>query len=86
MGKQGADAKSEGRKMSLEDLPKVLGEQMPKLEFNPVGRLRLQNALKQRYGANYRNLPGVSDILNHFDSEAKANLVFHQLKIKLGGG
>lgn len=62
----------EGRsKLSLDDLPKLLGEKMPKMEYDRVGRIRLINALSQRFGPGFRTIPGVSDIIEHFDEEIK---------------
>lgn len=62
MGKSGGKAR-------LEDLPELLGDGMPKLPRNLVGKNRLLNALRNRFGSSYRNLPGVGDILKEFDSE-----------------
>lgn len=60
----------EGRtKLSLEDLPKILGEKMPELPYNRLGKMRLVNALHNRFGAGYRNIPGVKDIMEHFEKE-----------------
>lgn len=61
-----------GKKASLEglsDLPAVLGEKMPEMEFSAVGRMRLLKALRNRFGEGFRNLPGVSKVLSDFDSE-----------------
>lgn len=58
-------------KLSLDDLPKILGDKMPTLTHDRVGKLRLINALHQRFGAGYGNIPGVKDILEHFEKEAR---------------
>ena len=55
----------------LEDLPGVLGERMPEIEFNEVGKMRLMRALKNRFGEGFRNLPGVTKILQDFDDEVR---------------
>jgi hypothetical protein len=73
--------KAEGQKMSLDDLGKLLGERMPKLEFTPVGRLRLTTALRNRFGDSYKNLPGISDIMSEFDKEIAFNVKVHQMKM-----
>jgi len=75
MGKSG-DKKS----LSLDDLENMLGEKMPKLEFSPVGRLRLTSALRMRFGENYRNLPGMDSIMKEFDNEAKFNVKLQEMK------
>lgn len=53
--------------LSLKDLPKLLGEKMPSLPFNRIGRYRLSNALRLRYGAGYKNIPGIKSIVDEFD-------------------
>lgn len=66
MGKKAA--KLAGKKLTVEDLPDLLGEAMPDLPKNAVGRYRLIRGLKARFGPNFRSLPGVSDIVKDFDS------------------
>lgn len=83
MGKHGGDA-AKGRKLTLDDLEQVLGERMPKLEYTPVGRLRLATALRNRFGDNYRNLPGIDDIMKEFDDHAHHNVRMHQMKMIKG--
>lgn len=53
--------------LTLEQLPEILGDSMPDLPKNAVGRHRLVRALQQRFGSNWRGLPGVSDIVKEFD-------------------
>ncbi len=62
----------------LEDLPEMLGEKMPEVEFNAVGRLRLLKALRNRFGEGFRNLPGISKILEDFDQEVRINKTVRQ--------
>lgn len=59
----------EGQKLSLENLPEILGLKMPELPKNKVGKLRLVHALQQRFGTNYRQYAGVSDLISNFDKE-----------------
>lgn len=47
-------------------------EQMPILDAGPIGRHRLIQALKNRYGIMFRNVPGVSNILKEYDSQANS--------------
>jgi len=63
-----AGAKASGN-LSLSDLPKVLGDGMPDLPRDRVGRHRLVRALQQRFGQNFRSLPGLKGIIKEFDSE-----------------
>lgn len=79
-------AKGEGAKeaeLDFADLPGLLGEQMPELEFHTLGRVRLVRALEQRFGPNYRTIPGIRKILDKFDHEAKITLEHHIMKKKL---
>lgn len=79
MGKAGGQ-KGQAKKLTLDDLSDLLGERMPKLDYNPVGRLRLTTALRNRFGDGYRNLPGIDDIMREFDQEAAFNIKLHELK------
>lgn len=79
MGSAGSASKS--KKMSLDDLGELLGERMPKIEFSPVGRLRLVTALRNRFGDNYRSLPGIDDIMKEFDDEATFNVRLAEMKL-----
>lgn len=83
MGKSGGTGKE--RKLTLADLPDILGERMPKIEYSPVGRMRLTAALRVRFGDNYRHLPGIENILHEFDKEARFNVKLQEMKM-LGKG
>ena len=73
--------KSGGKDLSLNHLGEILGERMPRLEFTPVGRLRLTTALRSRFGDNFRHLPGIDNILREFDEEAKFNIKLQEMKM-----
>lgn len=64
----GSKAASSGG-LSLSQLPDILGDAMPELPRNAVGRFRLIQALQQRFGDNFRALPGVKNIVKEFDDE-----------------
>ena len=78
MGKHASDLASGGLKMS--DLPEILGDGMPSLDLSNVGRIRLVRALKQRFGSNFRSLPGLKDIVSEFDRAAKTAVVKEKLR------
>jgi hypothetical protein len=80
MGKSGSK-----ESLSLDDLSELLGERMPKLEFTPVGRLRLSQALRNRFGDNYRHLRGMDDIMREFDREAEFNVKLQKMKMIKAG-
>lgn len=78
-GKAGAAASQ--RKLSLDDLGNLLGEKMPKLEFSPVGRLRLTTALRARFGDGYKTIPGIDEIMREFDDNAKFQIKLAEMKM-----
>lgn len=84
MGSRGSSTKA--KKLSLDDLGELLGEKMPKLEFHPVGRLRLTTALRNRFGDSYKNLPGIGDILKEFDKEVDFGIKLQKMKMLRGTG
>lgn len=57
------------QELSLSNVQDVLGEKMPTLPKNKVGRYRLMMALRNRFGNGYRNIPGVKDVMSEFDEE-----------------
>lgn len=72
------------RPLELNDLHDLLGEGMPKLEFHALGRVRLMRALRQRFGENYKSVPGIQDVISKFDHESKIELQHHLIKKKFG--
>lgn len=72
--------------LGLKDLPELLGEQMPDLPKNRIGKFRLINALSQRFGPGFRNLPMVSKIIDEFDEEVKLENVIRQNKEGMKNG
>jgi len=82
MGEHGERIKQHG--FELHDLPHVLGENMPRLEYTPLGRHRLVSALSRRFGKNYRSVPGVAEVLKKFDKEASTSFEHHLLRKRLG--
>lgn len=68
------------RDMSLNNLDSILGEKMPDLPRNRIGRYRLMRALRNRFGNDYRNIPGVRDIVAEFDDEIRFDGVLGRMK------
>jgi len=64
----------------LSDLKELLGEKMPDMPYNAVGKIRLINSLHQRFGEGYNNIPKVRNLIKKFDSQVEDNLTM--LKIK----
>lgn len=78
MGGKGHEAKS--KDLEVEDLPELLGERCPEIKFNPVGRIRLVSALRQRFGDNWRHLPGLANVMKKFDTEAEFAVKVERMK------
>lgn len=76
MGKKGA----EGGKLTLSNLREVLGDTMPEIPHDAVGRHRLVVALKQRFGDNFRNIPGVIGLLAEFDENCAFEQKLHSMR------
>jgi hypothetical protein len=79
MGKRGSEIAERG--IRLADLPELLGEGMPELPQNAVGRFRLLRSLKARFGPNFRSLPGVAGVVKEFDE----NLEYEKKLEKIRG-
>lgn len=60
-------------KLTLEDLPKILGHKMPEIGYDRVGRLRLHHALEQRFGKDYVNMPHIKDLMDQHASMMKTH-------------
>lgn len=65
---------------TLKDLPKLLGEKMPSVTYDRIGRMRLISALTQRFGQQYSNLPHISSMLKEFDNEVAYHNVIRRNK------
>ncbi len=77
--------KTSDREIGMKDLPKILGEKMPDMPKNRVGRYRLMQALKVRFGPGFRNIPGVKNIIHEFDEEVKTeNIIKMNLEARRG--
>jgi hypothetical protein len=56
--------------MELADLSKFFKEEeMPTVDVTPIGRHRLLQAFRNKYGETYRNKRGVSKILRDYDDQ-----------------
>lgn len=77
-------SKASKKELGLEDLPDLLGERYPQMEYSPRGRLRLVTALRNRFGDSYRSLHGISGILKEFDKEAAFAVKMQEMKLIKG--
>ncbi len=76
----GSHAAGSGEGLTLHNLPSVLGNAMPDLPRTPIGRHRLLTALQQRFGANFRTLPGVTGLIKQFDDSIALEVKIAHLK------
>jgi hypothetical protein len=79
LGKKGAK-KSEGRKLTLEDLGDLVGENLPEINFDAVGKHRLVTALRNRFGEGYRSIPAAKDIIADFEEKRSFEERLSQLR------
>ena len=66
--------------LSLDDLPELLGDGMPHLQFTQAGRLRLLDALRQRFGDGFMNLPHVQGLVHQFDAKSQDHVTMAKLR------
>jgi len=71
----------EKEEYELGDLKELLGEKMPEMKFNAVGRVRLLKALKIRFGDGFRNIPKLKSLIKQFDGEIKTDLDIRKIKM-----
>lgn len=64
----------------MSDLREMLGEKMPDLPFNSVGKLRLINSLRERFGDGFRNIPRIKKLISNFDDRVKEELDLIRVK------
>jgi len=66
------------KQLTMDDLPALLGDVVPDIEFNLVGRMRLLTALQKRFGDSFRNIKGAKEVLADFDKEMKVRKVIRK--------
>lgn len=66
--------------MTLSNLQDILGEKLPELPRTKVGKYRLMRSLRHRFGNQYRNIPGVKNLISEFDDDMRFNGVMEQMK------
>ena len=49
----------------------AVGEDMPDITPDKIGKYRLQQVLRRRFGTNYKNHPLSAQLLKHFDTNSK---------------
>lgn len=55
--------------MDMGPFQEEFGDDTPNIVPSPIGRYRLVQALRSKYGDNYRSSTKALDLLNHFDSQ-----------------
>lgn len=82
LGEMMGDGFEHRTKLTLADLPKLLGHKMPEITMDPVGRVRLHHALQQRFGNDYVNMPHIKDLLDQHQEAMKTNMQAKMLRSK----
>lgn len=59
----------------MSKIEELLGEKMPEISMDRVGRFRLLRALRNRFGESFRNITSIKDILKDFDRELKVSTI-----------
>ncbi len=55
--------------INLGPIKAALGEEIPEITPTPLGRFRLVQALRHRFGDSWRTIGKAKQALQHFDSE-----------------
>lgn len=61
------------------------GIELPDIPAGPVGRFRLVEVLRSRFGENFRNVKGARDAINHFDKESDMLKSYVEMKEQFHG-
>jgi len=64
----GSQAKAKSS-MDTAPIKKVLGDAMPALTPDPLGRYRLMSALSKKFGPTFRSHPDATSAIHHFEKE-----------------
>ncbi len=69
-------------KINLGPIQKALGDDhpMPELPAGPIGRFRLVETLRMRFGDNFKMMQGAKDALKHFDDETENAKFYAKMK------
>jgi len=59
--------------MDLTPFKSLFGEDLPNIEANTVGKIRLIKMLRHKFGVNYRNFPQAKKLIDYFNSEMEFN-------------
>lgn len=59
------------RKLNMEPFRQVIGDDCPDLPLNKIGRFRLAQALRRKFGAGYRNVGQAEKLMKYFDRQLK---------------
>jgi hypothetical protein len=61
------------RQLEMAPFKEALGEDIPDFPLNKLGRYRLMQALRYKYGPGFKNVSGAVKLLALFDREMKLN-------------
>lgn len=73
MGRIMAIKKVGNRQLDMTPFKEALGADIPSFPLNKIGRYRLLQALRYKFGPGFKNVSGAVKLLNMFDRELKLN-------------
>jgi len=79
MGKSASKVEG-GKQLGMADLQELLGVDIPEMPRNRVGRVRLIKALNKRFGAGFRSIPGLTNIIKEFDEDAEMEVLMGKIR------
>jgi hypothetical protein len=68
-----AQVKTAGRKLNMAPFREALGGDTPDFPLSSIGRYRLLQVLRFKFGAGYKNVSKAKQLLALFDREKKLN-------------
>lgn len=71
---------SENQALTMKSLRDMLGPKMPELPANRIGKHRLVNTLRERFGENWRNLPSLKSLISDFEKDIETQNIIARSK------
>lgn len=66
-------SKAHSRSVDLSKFNDLVGEDMPEITPDKIGKFRVYQILRRRFGVNFKNHPAAKQVLTHFENEVKMN-------------
>jgi len=80
-----ADRAHEHPRMNVKPIQDLFGkEPLPAIDESQAGRIRLHQALANKFGPSYKSYPHVKAVLDHYDNESKFLNTYKRLLVRGG--